>query len=350
MAAAQTSDSVPPFKSTPAVELSKNFATDINNYNLTTNSEKSSTKFWNPISWYGILNDYREKWDLPQPGPIDKLNKEMKSMMVSNFFFDGGNASLTKMLSPNFQVMHSFQLGLPGSPSNYSFASVYATEDSLMHGSMDNEGNLQARWHNTWTKNLETRVQAQLARDSTQQSMVQWEGEHFGKDCTTNVKAINPSPVDGTGIYVFGHLQSISKKLAVGSELMIQKPMPGVQETATSLMARYQPDINSAFVLQSQGTNVVTASYWQKINAKCEAGTELQIINIPSQGRREALCTVGAKYDFTAATIRASADNMGKVSMLLEEKIAPGFSFLVSGELDHLKGENKFGVGLQLES
>ncbi|KAJ1670266.1 translocase of outer mitochondrial membrane [Spiromyces aspiralis] len=131
---------------------------------------------------------------------------------------------------------------------------------------------------------------------------------------------------------------------------MLQRPMPGIQETAMSLMARYQPDANSAFVLQSQGTNVLNASYWQKINEKCEAGTELQVINLPSQGRREAVCTVAAKYEFTAATMRTMVDNMGKISMLLEEKVAPGFSFLISGEMDHLKGENKFGVGIQLES
>ena len=50
--------------------------------------------------------------------------------MLTNFFFEGGNANLTKMLSPNFQVMHSFQLSLPGALSTYSFGSVYANENA----------------------------------------------------------------------------------------------------------------------------------------------------------------------------------------------------------------------------
>ncbi|KAJ1673924.1 translocase of outer mitochondrial membrane, partial [Spiromyces aspiralis] len=128
-------------------------------------------QFWNPVSWYKTLSRYREELSLPQPGSIEKINKEMKVTTLTNFFFEGGSASLTKMLSPNFQVMHTFQLGLPGSPSSYNFASVYANEQGLMHGSMDNEGNLQARWHYAWSKALETRVQAQLARGGGQ-SMV----------------------------------------------------------------------------------------------------------------------------------------------------------------------------------
>ncbi|KAJ1858669.1 translocase of outer mitochondrial membrane, partial [Coemansia sp. RSA 486] len=98
------------------------------------------------------------------------------------------------------------------------------------------------------------------------------------------------------------------------------------------------------------GSNILTTSYWRKVSEKCEAGAELQMINVPSQGRREASCSVGVKYDFAMSTFRAMADNFGKVQMLLEEKIAPGFSFLLSGELDHLKGENKFGIGINLES
>ncbi|KAJ1996722.1 translocase of outer mitochondrial membrane [Coemansia thaxteri] len=218
-----------------------------------------------------------------------------------------------------------------------------------MHGKMDTDFNLQARLNYSMSKRVQLKSQAQLMR-SDSQSMFQAECEYTGSDYTANIKAINPSPVDGSGIYLANYLQSITPKLSVGAELLYQCPMPAVQETSTSFSARYQPSADRVWVAQTQGSNVLSTSYWRKISDKCEAGAELQLLNVPSQGRREASCSVGVKYEFAASTIRAMADSFGKVSMLLEEKIAPGFSFLVSGELDHLKGENKFGVGLNFES
>ncbi|KAJ1995190.1 translocase of outer mitochondrial membrane [Coemansia sp. RSA 1358] len=312
--------------------------------------EELHFKFWNPMHYYKALNQHRMRLGLPNPGQFDMLNKEIKMALATNFMIEGGQADLAKMISPNFQAMHTFKLGLPGQPSLFEFAGVYADEDTLMHAKMDTEFNLQGRANYALSKKLQLKGQAQLMANNDSQSMVQLESEYTGLDYTANIKAINASPVDNTGIFIANYLQSITHKLGVGAELVYQRPMPKVQETSLSLALRYQPTEDRVFVVQSQSTNLLTASYWRKVSPKCEAGAELQMLNMPSQGRREASCTVGVKYDFAASTVRAMADNFGKVSMLLEEKIAPGFSFLISGELDHLKGENKFGIGLNLES
>ncbi|OMJ24763.1 Mitochondrial import receptor subunit TOM40 [Smittium culicis] len=306
-------------------------------------------QYWNPISYLKLINEHRDRIALPKPGQFDQLNKEIRSTLLTDHFFDGARADLTKVLSQNFQVMHTFQLGLPGSPSSFNFASVYANERTLLHGTMDTEGNLQSRLHYALTKNLAAKAQAQVMKNDSR-SMLQTELEYDGSDYIANAKIINPNVVDGTGIYLLNYLQSITKKFALGAEFMVQKPMPNVSETVTSLAARYVPDDTSCWVLQTQGSSVLTTSYWRKISPKCDAAAELQLVNIPSQGRRDGTVSIGAKYDFNSATYRAMIDNSFKVSMLLEEKIAPGFSFLISGEMDHLKGENKFGFGLQLES
>ncbi|KAJ2822583.1 translocase of outer mitochondrial membrane [Coemansia erecta] len=311
--------------------------------------EELHFKFWNPLHYYRALNQHRMRLDLPNPGQFEMLNQNIKSTMLTNFMFDGGRADLAKILSPNFQVMHTFQLGLPGQPSAFEFAGVYADENTLMHGKMDTDFNLQARLNHTLSKQVQIKSQAQMMK-SDAQSMFQAEAEYTGADYTANIKAINPSLVDGTGIYLASYLQSVTKKLSLGAELLYQSPMPQIQETSISLAMRYQPSEDRMWVAQTQGSNMLTTSYWRKVSDKCEAGAELQMINIPTQDRREASCSVGVKYEFAQSNIRAMADNFGKVSMLLEEKIAPGFSFLLSGELDHLKGENKFGIGLNLES
>ncbi|KAJ2083419.1 translocase of outer mitochondrial membrane [Coemansia sp. RSA 988] len=312
--------------------------------------EELHFKFWNPLHYYKALNQHRMRLNLPNPGQFEFLNKELKTTMLTNFMFDGGHADLAKLLSQNFQVMHSFQLGQPGQPSSFEFTGVYMDEDTMMHGKMDTEFNLQGRLSHSLTEQLQAKSQVQISTSDDSQSMFQFEGEYTGADYTSNVKAINSSLVDGTGIYMANYLQSITPKLGIGAELLYQSPLPKVQETSISFAMRYQPSADRAWVAQTQGVNMLTMSYWRKISEKCEAAAELQAISAPSYGRREASCSVGVKYEFAASTVRAMADSFGKVSMLLEEKIAPGFSFLISGELDHLKGENKFGVGLNLQS
>ena len=54
--------------------------------------------------------------------------------------------------------------------------------------------------------------------------MVQIEGDWVGSDGTSiNCKAINPNPTDGHGIFTCSVLQSITKSLALGAEIIAQK-------------------------------------------------------------------------------------------------------------------------------
>ncbi|KAJ2389703.1 translocase of outer mitochondrial membrane, partial [Coemansia sp. RSA 2559] len=217
--------------------------------------EELHFKFWNPIHYYKALNQHRMRLGLPNPGQFDMLNKEIKTTLPTNFMIEGGQADLAKILSPNFQAMHTYKLGLPGQPSLFEFAGVYADEDTLMHAKMDTDLNLQGRANYSLTKKLQLKGQAQLMTTNESQSMLQLESEYTGSDYTANVKAINASPVDSTGIFIASYLQSITHKLGVGAEFVYQRPMPKVQESSLSLALRYQPAENRVFTLQTQSTN-----------------------------------------------------------------------------------------------
>lgn len=184
---------------------------------------------------------------------------------------------------------------------------------------------------------------------SQQQFMLQSELEYLGSDYSLNVKAINPSVVDGTGIFTASYLQSITKNLAVGVEGILQK-----------MTARDPSEIGVNLVAKLTGSDwIATASlqqfvalqlsYWQKVSDKVELGSEIQILNAGGM-RNEAITSVGAKFDYKQCTIRAQVDSQAKVALLMEEKIFPGFSLLISGELDHVKAANRFGVGVNLEN
>jgi mitochondrial import receptor subunit TOM40 len=166
--------------------------------------------------------------------------------------------------------------------------------------------------------------------------MVQAEHDYQGQDFSINAKAVNPWPIDFTGIFVGSYLQSFTKNIALGLEALYQRPSPDLSEFTTSYLAKYTSTDNSWIATgQFQSAGILQATYWQKLGEKVDVAADLQLIATP--GRRDAIATIGAKYDLRLATFRAQVDSTGKVSALLEQRFTPAFAFLVSGEIDHLK-------------
>ena len=165
---------------------------------------------------------------------------------------------------------------------------------------------------------------------------MQLEHDYTGSDYSLNAKAVNPSPADGTGIYMGSYIQSITKNLALGVEGILQRPNPEVADLATAYLAKYtSTDRNWIATAQLQGAGMFQATYWQKLSEKVDVAAELQVL--AGQGRRDALASLGARYELRMASFRAQLDSTGKVSAYLEQRFAPTFSFLVSGEIDHFK-------------
>jgi len=166
--------------------------------------------------------------------------------------------------------------------------------------------------------------------------MIQLEHDYHGQDFSVNVKAMNPSPNDLTGVYMASYLQSITKNLAVGFDSFYQRPNPKTNEFHTSYLAKLtSTDKRWIATAQLQPSGVLQATYWHKLSEKVEVAADLQVLAAPT--RRDAIATLGAKYDFRVATFRAQVDSTGKVSALLEQRFVPAFAFLVAGEIDHFK-------------
>jgi hypothetical protein len=105
------------------------------------------------MSLINRFSRWREQLDLPNPGTVENLQKEVKSTSsqrslhcllpprltsscrlathLTNFIFDGGRADLTKSLSVNplFQVTHSFALGSQTAPPSYTFSPVFMNQN-----------------------------------------------------------------------------------------------------------------------------------------------------------------------------------------------------------------------------
>lgn len=172
---------------------------------------------------------------------------------------------------------------------------------------------------------------------STQgQSFVQLEHDYQGSDHSANIKALNPSPSDGTGIYIVNFLQSLTRNFALGVETIYQRPSVDMEEASTGYMAKYTSDARDWIATaQMQGAGVLQATYWQKLSDKVDIAADLQLLAVGQ--RREAVATLGSRWDFRMANFRAQVDSTGKVSALLEQRFTPIFGFTVAGEIDHFK-------------
>ncbi|KAF4614769.1 hypothetical protein D9613_003067 [Agrocybe pediades] len=319
-----------------------------------TPSVPSYFSYFNPVSpiidVYERLSRIRADLDLPHPGSVENLQKEVKATHLSNYIFDGARADLTKSLSVNplFQVTHSFALGSQTLPASYNFGAVFANQKVFLQGSVDHEGSINGRFNNGWSPNNVFKAQAQLSQQA-EQSMIQLEHDYSGQDFNANIKAINPSPINLTGVYIGSYLQSVSKNLAIGLEGLYQRPTPQTSDLTVSYLAKLtSTDKTWIATAQLQPSGILQATYWQKLSEKVEVAADLQVLSAPT--RRDAVATLGAKYDFRAATFRAQIDSTGKVSALLEQRFVPAFAFLVAGEIDHFKNAAKVGVGVMIES
>lgn len=173
--------------------------------------------------------------------------------------------------------------------------------------------------------------------------MLQLESEYVGDDFTASVKAMNPSALDGglTGIFVGSYLQSVTPKLALGLETVWQRAgLSAGPETATSYSLRYKSnDWVATAQLQAQGA--FNTTYWRRISEKVQAGVDLTLSLAPPGAAmmggpsKEGVATMGAKYDFRMSTFRAQVDSKGKLSCLLEKRIAAPVMMTFAADVDH---------------
>lgn len=214
-----------------------------------------------------------------------------------------------------------------------------------MQGNYGSDGALAAVANYRWNTALVTKTNAQIMNGGTQ-GLIQIDNDYTGRDFSASLKAFNPSCLEGglTGIFVGSYLQSITPSLALGFEAIWQRQgITTRPETALSYSAKYKgQDWIGTAQLQAQGT--FNATYWRKLSERVEAGIDMNLQLQPSPATlmmggpaRDGTTAIGAKYDFRASSFRAQVDSAGKVSCLLEKRIAMPISLSFAGEIDQAK-------------
>ncbi|KAL2003470.1 hypothetical protein VTN02DRAFT_3679 [Thermoascus thermophilus] len=322
---------------------------------LTDNSVAAALK-----DTYGSFSERRAALGLPNPGTVDNISREVqKEVLLSNFMFTGFRADLTKVfgMSPLFRISHAFSMTAQGNLPPYAFSAMYGTPKVFMQGNIGSDGALAAVGNYRWNNSLVTKTNAQIMPGAAQ-GLLQIDNDYTGSDFSASLKAFNPSFLEGglTGIFVGSYLQSITPGLALGFEAIWQRQgLNSRPEAALSYCARYKgADWIASAQLQAQG--VLNAAYWKKLSDKVEAGVDMNLQLAPNPAAslmggpsRDGTTTVGAKYDFRASTFRAQIDSAGKLSCLLEKRIAMPISLTFAGEIDQVKQQAKIGLAVSLE-
>ncbi|KNC87545.1 hypothetical protein SARC_00369 [Sphaeroforma arctica JP610] len=286
----------------------------------------------------------KAKGDLPYPGPFEILHQEVKGIMAQNYLIDGAKVSVSKPISENFQVSHSLNMG---GQNNYHFGVNYFgtpapgidSPSPVLIGDIDGQGNLMAQIQYMFSERIKGKAvyQTQGANDMTSLEL-----EYRGNDFSAAVKAINPDVVSENGTWIANYWQSVTQRIAVGAEALYQYH-EGMEDGGMSLGIRWKDDkCTSCVSLAPQGTFAV--SYGHRVSDKVTLGVELE----GSMASKDSVVNVGYEYNLRQSAVRGQIDSHGVVSGVLENKLAPALSFLLTGQLDHASGKSMFGLGFVL--
>ncbi|KUI63883.1 Mitochondrial import receptor subunit tom40 [Cytospora mali] len=317
----------------------------------------------NPIArpFTDAVNSFQErraKLGLSNPGTVENLAREVqRDVLLNNYMFTGLRADLTKAFSlyPLFQVSHAFALGERSNP--YTFAALYGTSKMFLQGNIDNDGQLSTRFNWRWSQSMVTKTQFQIGTGG--QDMAQWEQEYTGNDFTASVKGLNPSYLEGglTGIFIGSYMQAVTPKLSLGLEAMWQRPaLSQPPEAMVAYCGKYK-SADWIATAQLSATGGLNTTYWRRLSEKVQAGVDMSLSLAGGPGammggplQKEGVTTFGAKYDFRMSTFRAQFDSKGKLSCLLEKRIAGPVMMTVGADVDHATQSAKLGLGISIET
>ncbi|KAI0898022.1 eukaryotic porin-domain-containing protein [Annulohypoxylon nitens] len=305
---------------------------------------------------YNSFSERRAKLGLSNPGTVETIAKEVqREVSLNNYMHSGIRADITKVvsLSPLFQVSHQLAMGEHQNP--YAFAGLFGTNKVFLQGNIDNTGLLSTRFNYRWNSSLVTKSQFQIGA----QDMASIEHEYTGSDFTSSIKMLNPSYLEGglTGIYMLSHLQSVTRKLALGIEAVWQRAaLSQPPDCFLSYCAKYKSDDWIATAqLHAQGA--LNTTYWRRISDKVQAGVDMTLQVVPGPGglmggplQKEGVTSVGVKYDFRMSTLRAQVDSKGKLGCILEKRLAPFVMMSFCADVDHYTRNAKVGLGITIEN
>jgi len=305
------------------------------------------TKFDLQDPKFDLQNESKQKKPLENPGTMEELHKRCKDVMP--VFFEGAKLMVNKGLSNHFQVSHT--INLSSAQSGYRFGATYVGTKQygpseafpVILGDIDPSGNLNANIIHQFTPNVRCKFASQIQQNKL--TAAQLTTDYRGSDFTSSITVGNPNLINNSGVIVGHYLQSVTNKLALGSEIAYQygPQVPGGEIAILSAAGRYGDE--KSVWSGTFGMSGVHVCYYQRASEQLQIGVEIET----SLRMQEATATIGYQVDLPKADLvfRGMVDTNWNVAAVLEKKLQPlPFSFALSGLLNHQKNSFRLGCGL----
>lgn len=279
------------------------------------------------------------------PGPFGMLSSAIFGVFPSPF--KGIELTLQRGITGNFVLGH--HISLNGKESAYHFRPTYvgtlnkkSEQESypVCVGDLSTSGDLTANVIHEFAEGFKVKLQVQASPEDV--DVVLLENEYTGQDFTAALRFVNINPAEDRGILSAQYFQSVTSKLALGTEFNYQYHAKG-EQGALHLGGRYTTsEWNATGMLTTSG--MFQATYMHSINPQIVAACDFNV-NLPAA---QVTSSVGVKYAFPTSVYKAQVTSEGSVIGAYEKHLAPGFSFLMSFIVNHAKGDSSVGVGLQI--
>lgn len=293
------------------------------------NAQSSGTSRW------GWLPSILTGSELANPGSYEEIANEAQAVFRTERI-DGLTFNMAIPQSSNVSTGVSTDLGGKDKPPSFAIISNYFTNNLVMMGRLTpSDWHLNGRVFLRHGVATMSKVFGEVALADPLSSRLSWEIDYRGSSYAAQAKFANGG---GGLVCALSYLQAITSSLALGGEGFYQTKS---QFTALNVAAKYTNDKDTA-TLTVATFGPICATFSRKVNAKCTLATELFV----DARNRDSHVSMGYKFDLRSASVTGVVDSTGKVAAVVEERITPGFSLLLSGELDHQKEDYKFGIGI----
>ncbi|XP_045464289.1 mitochondrial import receptor subunit TOM40 homolog 1-like [Harmonia axyridis] len=298
-----------------------------------------------------FTKDVEEKSEtekIENPGPLDEIHNKCKNIFPT--CFEGARVMLTRGLSNHFQISHTINMSSV-TPSGYRFGATYVGTKQLspseaypiLLGDIDPSGNLNATIIHQICNNVQAKFGAQV--QNSKFTVGQLTMNYKGSDYTASCTVANPNIINNSGVVVLHYLQSVTPRLALGTELAYQKGagVPGGQIALLSAAAKYSTDLYQ--VSGTLGVSGVHLCYYQKASKQLQIGVELEA----NHRMQESVASIGYQVDLPKSELvfKGHIDSNWSVGAVLEKKLVPlPFTLALSGLLNHQKNQFRLGIGI----
>ncbi|CAH2060443.1 unnamed protein product, partial [Iphiclides podalirius] len=281
------------------------------------------------------------------PGTLDELHKKTKEVMPVNF--EGGKLMVNKGISNHFQMSHT--LTMSSAQNGYKLGATYIGTKQIspteafpvVLGDVDPAGNVNFNLIHQLTNEIRVKGAAQV--QECKLTATQGTFEYKGSDYTVAVAIGKPDFSEKSAIFVGHYLQSVTKRLALGAELVYQSGarVMGGEIAIASAAARYTMDDSE--VSATLGAAGFHICYFK------QASEQLQVVAEMDTSFRgmESVGTIGYQVTVPKAELvfRGMVDSNWNIGAVLEKKLQPlPFTFALSGMANQAKQQFKFGCGL----